>query len=356
MNGHFSNIVLFAICCFLLTTPGVFAGPTSTNFELRNYDFGSGATEDSSSTNFSLFGIAGEGSQGSLSSGNFGVGAGLPHTIMPALPPAPTFTNPGNTYDRLHIVIATAGNPSDTTYAIAITESTDTNWNNIKYVQSDSTPGTILGIEDFQTYTAWGGASGSYITNLSENVTYKVKVKARQGNFTETGWGPESTATTDVPTLTFGVDSDAIVFNDLNSFNNYTDSSKSTVLTTSTNAYNGYLIYGFATQVLTSGVNTVPHYASPNSAPTTWTGYGFGYSTDDTNLVGGTANRFTDSGPKFAGFTGTSPGDPVADTSGPIVSTILSQDYAISYRVSANPTSLAGKYSTTLIYIVVPTF
>ncbi|QQS44663.1 hypothetical protein IPM65_03640 [Candidatus Roizmanbacteria bacterium] len=349
--------LLFIVVCFLLVTAATYAAsPSSTNFQLRDYSFGSGGTEQSDSTNFSLFGILGEVSQGDPSSTNFQVLPGLPNTIMPALPPAPTFNNPGSLYDRLRMIISTAGNPSDTTYAVAITEASDTSWTYIRYIQSDGSIGTTLGLEDFLTYTAWGGASGTYITNLQPNTTYKIKVKARQGEFTETGWGPEAVATTSIASLSFGVDSDAIIFDDLNSLNSFTDDTKSTVMTTTTNAYNGYIVYGFATQPLTANSQTIPHYGSPNSSPTVWSGYGFGYSSGDTSLTGGTADRFTNGGPKYAGFTGTPPGDPIVDTPGPIITPIIAQQFEVDYRVSANPTTPAGVYQSIIVYIIVPTY
>ena len=349
--------LLFILVCFLLVTAGAYAAaPASTNFQLRDYSFGAGGTEQSDSTNFSLFGILGEVSQGDPSSTNFQILPGLPNTIMPALPPAPNFANPGSLYDRLRLIISIANNPDDTTYAVAITETSDTSWTNIRYIQSDGSIGTTLGLEDFLTYTAWGGASGSYITNLEPNTSYKVKVKARQGEFTETGWGPEATASTSVPSLSFGVDSDSIIFDDLNSFNSFTDSSKSTVMTTTTNAYNGYIVYGFATQPLTANSQTIPHYSSPNSAPTAWSGYGFGYSSGDSSLTGGTADRFTTGGPKYAGFTGTPPGDPIVDTPGPIVTPIIAQQFTVDYRVSADPNTPAGVYRSIIVYIIVPTY
>ncbi len=221
------NTTLVIACAILLFYTGsVFAGPASTNFELRDYNFGAGGTEGSSSTNYSLFGIAGEVAQGDLTSTNFGVGGGLPSTIMPALPGAPTFTNPGSTYDRLYIVLDDSGNPTDTTFAIAITETSDTLWTNSRYIQSDNTIGSILGLEDFQTYSSWGGLTGQYITGLTQDTSYKIRVKARQGIFTETGWSAESTATTSTSSLSFGVDSDVITFDQLNSSNSYSDSSR----------------------------------------------------------------------------------------------------------------------------------
>lgn len=346
----------FLILILCLAIESAYAQPQSSNYKLRDYTFGSGGTENSSSTNYKVFGVVGDQPYGKPNSTNYQIGAGQNYTILPALPGAPTFTNPSALYDRLKIIINTSGNPSDTTFAIAITETTDTNWSNIRFIQSDQTVGSILGIEDFLTYSSWGGASGFYVTGLSQNTTYKIKVKARQGNFTETGWGPEATASTSVPSLTFGVDAHTITFDNLNSGNSYTDSSKSTVLTTSTNAYNGYIIYGRETQVLTSGSETIANFSSPNSAPTTWSGLGFGYTTNDSNLIGGTGNRFTSGGPKYAGFVTSTPGDPVADTAGPVLTELSNDQYTISYRVTADANTAAGSYLTTVVYVVVPTF
>jgi hypothetical protein len=75
-----------------------------------------------------------------------------------------------------------------------------------KYVQSDNTIGSALGSEDYQLYADWGGAGGILITGLTPSTTYKVKAKAIQGNFTETGYGPAATAATISPTLTFDID------------------------------------------------------------------------------------------------------------------------------------------------------
>ena len=110
------------------------------------------------------------------------------------------------------------------------------------------------------------------------------------------------------------------------------------------------------TQALTFGSNNIANYASPNSAPTTWSGTGFGYSTDDNSLTGGTGDRFTNGGPKFAGFTTSAPGDPVADHSGPVLTEISNENFNISYRVSADQNTSAGTYTTTVIYVVVPEY
>ncbi len=298
-------------------------------------------------------GTLGEVDVGSPSSETYNIRAGLVFTHMANIPPAPTFTNQSSNYERLQIVISQGGNPSDTKYAIAITSS---DWATTQWVQSDGTIGTTLGDEDWLTYSGWGSATGTTITGLSQNTTYKVRVKARQGNFTESGLGPQASATTSLPSLTFGIDSATLTFSNLNTGNSYTDSSKSTVLTTSTNAYNGYVVNGRISGLLTFGSDTISHYSGTSASPTSWSGTGFGYTTSDSNLTGGTADRFTNGGAKYAGFTTASPGDPVADHAGPVTTAISNEQFTISYRVTVSDTQKSGTYTTTVLYMVVPEY
>lgn len=346
-------LIVFTVVCLLFTAFPVFAGPSNGTYEMIEYGFGNGGTENSTNGTYKLNAIAGEQQGGLGSNGTFSIGDGLIFTHMADVPPAPTFTNPSSNYDRLKFVLATGGNPSDATYAIAISSD---NFTTTNYVQSDNTVGSVLGSEDWQTYATWGGASGAYVTGLAANTTYKIKVKSRQGNFTQTGYGPTASASTVTPSLTFSVSANSVTFSNLNSGNSYTDSSKTTVLTTSTNAYNGYIVYAHTTGLLTSGAFTIPAYASTNGSPTTWSGTGFGYTTDDASLAGGTANRFTSGGPKYAGFVTTTPGDPVADHAGPVLTTISGETFTISYRITVPSSQTAGTYTSKIIYVVVPTF
>jgi len=339
----------------------VFAGPQSTTYELKEFGFGAGGVASASSNTYSLFGTAGEIDVASSESNTYRANAGLVFTLQVATPPTPSFTNPGNNYDRLKIVIATGNNPTDTRYAIAIT---DDNWATTKYIQSDYTVAGVLGAEDWLTYSGainvgWGDTGGFYVTGLKNNTVYRIKVKAKQGNFTESPWGPEYSQTTSDPSLTFGIGSASITFSNLNSGNSFTDSSKTTVLTTSTNAYNGYIVYAYESQPLThtiDGTKTIADYGGTNAIPTSWTGNGFGYTTNDNNLVGSPVDRFTNGGPKYAKFITDTPGEPVADHAGPILSPITGEQFTISYRVTAPSTTMAGTYTSTIQYIVVPTY
>ena len=189
---------------FAARIPFVYAGPTSANYELKQFGFGGGSVDNASSTNFNLNGILAEESISNLSSTNFKVNAGLNFTYLANVPPAPTFTNPDSYYNKLKIVINTGSNASDAKYAIAI--SSDNFASDTRYVQNDNTVGSTLGSEDWQTYTNWGGASGVNIIGLSPNTTYTVKVAVKKGNFTQTGFGPTAQAATIGSTLSFDID------------------------------------------------------------------------------------------------------------------------------------------------------
>lgn len=122
-------------------------------------------------------------------------------------------------------------------------------------------------------------------------------------------------------------------------------------LTTTTNAASGYQITLFGTQLLTRGAFTIPNWSGTNGTPTTFSGAGdsrFGYSTNDSDLGGGTADRFTSASNLFAGFSLSTPGDIVADNTSTPVS---GEQFTVTYRLRTDAAQASGTYDTTLIYI-----
>ena len=191
-------IAYFSTSCLFF-----FAFPASTNFSLRSFEFGSGGDYNMNSTNYSLEGLAGEVATDRQTSTNYAANSGLQFVQMAHTPNTPTFTNDANWYDQLKIVIATSNNPSDTTFAVAIS---DDDFVTTEYVKSDNTVGTTLVIGDYRTYSGWGSGTGTQITGLEASTTYKVKVKARQGKYTEGPWGPTASAATVGPTISMDID------------------------------------------------------------------------------------------------------------------------------------------------------
>lgn len=222
------------------------ASPASTNFTLKSFDFGNGGATSSSSS-YNLNGTVGTQNGASGTNGVTIVNSGQKNTQTASVPPAATLTNPNGTYNKLRIVINTSGNPSDTRYAIAISSNGFTTTN---YVQNDTSVGTVLGIEDYQTYVQWGSASGFDVIGLQPSTSYVIKVSAYQGAFTATAFGPATAAVaTLATTVTFSV---ATTANGTPPFNvNFPALAANTVftadadasLTLSTNAAFGGAIY-----------------------------------------------------------------------------------------------------------------
>jgi hypothetical protein len=214
--------------------------PASTDYKLKDYGFGNGGTAGSSAGGFSIEAITGEASGAKESFGSFGIGPGLIYNGQANVPIAPTFTNPSNYYNKLQIVINTSGNPTlDTKYAIAIS---DDNFTTTNYVQNDHTVGSALGSEDYQTYASWGDTGGTTITGLTPSTTYKVKVKAMQGKFSETDYGPTASAATVSPTLSFDINVTSVTFGNLDA-GSVIDSPQSISASLATNGESGGKVY-----------------------------------------------------------------------------------------------------------------
>lgn len=191
----------------MLATGWLFATtPSSTHYGLNNYGFGSGGTGSSSSSTYKLNAISGETSNVQSTSTNFKSRPGNNNFQQADVPPAPTFTNPSSYYDKLKFIVNPSTNPSDTKFLIAISPD---NFTTTYYVQNDDTISTTLVSGDYQTYTAWGGASGQLVVGLSPATTYKMKISAIQGNFTQTEFGPTASAATVAPSISFSMFTDS---------------------------------------------------------------------------------------------------------------------------------------------------
>src|SRR5258708_6337738 len=134
-------VFLFLSLLFFLSyfmKPGLMNAdaPASSNYRLVNYGFGSGGVLSASSATYSLLGTVGEIDASRSSSTNFTSGDGLIYTMIASVAAAPTFTNPSSYYNKLLVKVNPITNPSDYTYAIAI--SNDNFATDTEYVQSDN--------------------------------------------------------------------------------------------------------------------------------------------------------------------------------------------------------------------------
>lgn len=133
--------------------------------------------------------------------------------------------------------------------------------------------------------------------------------------------------------------------------------------TVTTNATNGYTVTASAsaTPPLVSGSNNIDPFTGTNASPTTWsepngstpntnTGY-FGYTTEDSTLGTGTADRFTSSGGnKWAGTTITGQ-EVIYSAVG-----VSSQTTRLGWQVEVNNLQPAGSYTGSVILIATPTY
>lgn len=156
-----------------------------------------------------------------------------------------------------------------------------------------------------------------------------------------------------------GVTAAAIPFGSLNTT---TASVSAHDLTVVTNAGSGYQITASASAnpPLASGSNNIDNFTGTNASPSTWsapngvaanTNSGFfGYTTNDSSLCIGTANRFTDSGPNYAGFS-TVGGEVACNTAATTTETTR-----VGWKVGINALQPAGSYTGTIILIATPTY
>ena len=174
----------------------------SSNYQLHNYSIGSGGTNNASSSTYQLNASTGEVTSGS---GSGSTQQNLPGELQAQqanVPLAPTLDNGSNTYyNKLNCIINQGGtDASDYTYAIAV--STTSGFTSTSYVQADGTLGSSA---VYRSYSAWGGASGSFIVGLLPSTTYYVKVAAMQGQFTNSAFGPSANKATVNPAITFSL-------------------------------------------------------------------------------------------------------------------------------------------------------
>jgi hypothetical protein len=212
------------------------AFPAGSSYKLNSYSIGPGGSTTTSSTTYKAQTSVGEQANGTTSGATDTTGSGSIQTEQLNVPPAPTLSNGSGTYyNKLSFIISTGGNPTDTTFAVAV--STD-NFVTTKYVQAD---GTLNTTAVYQTYTSWGGAGGSFMTGLISATTYKAKVAAKQGLFTNTAYGAAATAATVTPSVTFSVSPNTTTLSNLLPGTVITSSNLS--FTYTTNAANGGSIY-----------------------------------------------------------------------------------------------------------------
>ena len=140
-------LLLLCLIGVLFRPMEALAGPTSASYELKTYSFGSGgSTTDTGSTNFNSFGNSGE-IEFDPSSTNYTFGGGLNYSLQADTPQAPTLVNANSNYDRLNFTLTPGVDPTDTTYAIAISPD---GFTTTQYITHNLTLSSTLAVADYQ--------------------------------------------------------------------------------------------------------------------------------------------------------------------------------------------------------------
>lgn len=337
------------VACFILLCSIYYFGSfvfaqeeTSPNFIIRGDSLSTGSSSGSSS-NFDLTGDFNPFSD-LANSASYRQELGYNPRIQAFTPAAPLLENATTTYyDRLNLTVNPSGNPSDTLFAIAIS---DDDFATYLYVQNDNSVGSVLGSEDYQTYDDWGNSSGFEVLQLESNRTYKARVKALNGDFTETGWSPESAeASTEVPYITLEISNAEVYFGTLSA--NSVSQTSGIDVTIDTNATSGYQTYisGTGNSVsggLYNGSNLITSATTVLSAGTE--GYGAQASSGTATIAG-----------KY-GVSGNNVGsvDLIVSPLSSSASEVLSEVTNVLFKVAISGVTEAGEYADTVYFTVSP--
>ena len=272
----------------ILSLVVLFAAPGTTNYKLNSFGFGSGGTAGSSTATYRMEGIVGDIISGNrISTATYKLKPEFIQTQQANVPPAPSISNPANYYDKLRIIINTGGNPSDALFAVSI--SSDNFSSDIRYVKADNSVGSSLAVADYRTYASWGSGTGINIIGLNASTTYTVRVKATQGRFTESEYGPTAQAATVGEQLSFGLSTNTIALGNLLPATVTTSSSVTASIDTNANAGGNIYISGQNGGLQSSSASSSIATATADLSIAS-TGFGV-QSVSSTQSSGGPLNR-----------------------------------------------------------------
>ncbi len=151
--------------------------------------------------------------------------------------------------------------------------------------------------------------------------------------------GPNTTVTSTSTTLPFGTVTTAA------------NQIAAQDLTVTTNAGNGYTVFTRYTGQLASGANNIANHSGTNAAPVVFTAAGtegFGYTTNDATLSGGSPARFSSN--KWAAFALTNA--EVAFNGAGITNDVTRVGLQTGISTATKP----GSYATTVVYTATPIY
>lgn len=257
----------------------------------------------------------------------------------------------GTVYDGTNVGV-------DTTFATNSLSSLSANWASFNtdvsgLARYDYSIGTSAGATDIKAWTDNSTNTSVTATGLTLQTSqlYYVNVRAVD-NAGNVQTAVSSNGQLVSPSISFSISPATTTFTNLGAGNSYSDT-EVTTLTTSTNAYNGYIIRAFTTDLLKTvgGTHQIENFSAGSYAsPASWSGSetGFGYTSSDTSIQG--SDKFG-SGTLYAPFSQTGPGDIVADHTSAVTGTSISNEaFNITYKVKVPSSQAAANYTSTVVY------
>jgi len=234
---------------------------------------------------------------------------------------------------------STTGENGGASYAFAGTGITnsDTAGTYYAWVNTYSDTGCSSAVDDTGV-AAFAIISGVSVTaTVNESLTFAITGLASSTSCKTAVTSTVTTLATSVPFGTLSTSANAIGCQ---------------TLTVTTNSTGGYTTTGAFTQNLLSGSNDIDNHSGTNANPTAFSGAGteaFGYTSNDASLGTGTTTRFGDNN-VWAGFS-TTQTEVAYSASG-----VSSQATIIGYEAGISTTTVAGSYSTTVVYVTTPIY
>lgn len=363
MHIEIKKIIAMVVLTLVCASPVMAETLNSTNYQVENpvIDSGGGL---SNSTNYQSVDAVGDVSDTGSSSTNYKSLLGFIWSAHPGVPGVPTLTNTGGTlYNSLDFIVATGSNSTDSLFAVAISAD---NFVTTNYIQTDDTLATT---EAWQTYANWSSGTGERVVGLLPSTSYKIKVKARHGLDTDTGFSSTASAATAAPSMTIsfaGVNSSTVVAGETTTITSTanaipfsslivgTPAVAAHTVTVTTNAASGYTTTIQEDHDLqTTASKTISSVSGTNASPTAWPGSvstgAFGYHTTDSVLCTGSTNRFSANN-TFAAIT-TSPLEVACNTAN-----VSAEAITVVYKLQIGGLQSAGSYQNTLTFITTSQF
>ncbi len=314
----------------------------SSNFNIRGDNLSGGSGTGTSSS----FGLTADINPFSdlADSNNFRQELGYNPRLQAFTPYPATLANSQNYYDRLLLTVDDANNPSDTLFVVIVS---DDDFSTFQYVQNDGTLGLVLGSEDYRTYTSWGGGSGSFILGLNQSTTYKARVKALNGDFTETGYSSDSNeATTTVPFVNMSLNESILTLGTMNV--NSISQTTSVNVRVNTNAYLGYQL---SVSDLGNGVNGGLYngvsYTIP-SADMTLTAGVEGYGAQASSSTATVDAKYDVAGDQVGAL------ELASNNLSLNTAAVTDEDTTVLFKAAMSPSTTAGEYTDTVYFTVSP--